>query len=409
VTYGSPFPATLSAKGAQAVLGITGFGTFVDAWGGLRLIVENLLVQSPLYLVFAILMLLGLSRTLTTLVRLIMIWGVLHLFAYMLLGVAPYRWYYVPLLPGVLLLSAYGLDRIRSLKIPHTVALISIMFLAILPLVSQLTSFAQIATYFEWGGERQTMLPIVDWKAYGEAGEWLNTHTASDTTVGVSEVGQVGFYADRYMTDYLGLLQPDVAALLKRGDLYSWLVGYAPDYLVFQRFQGKVGLALYNYFIEYDPWFNANYHEVAKFDDPRYILGPVVIYKRGIPKNPSPTPQTVAADFGPVRLTGISADMQDRSSGAVRLRLDWKVTGDLPESLHIAVAVLDVPEEIKFDGDYQTEDWPEQVSTWHTLMVPPTVPAGQYPLLVSLGILNGGYIPQTAGNLTIPSSEDDDP
>ena len=46
-----------------------------------------------------------------------------------------------------------------------------------------------------------------------ETGEWLDKNTPPDATVGVAEVGQIGFYARRYMTDYLGLLQPAVAAL----------------------------------------------------------------------------------------------------------------------------------------------------------------------------------------------------
>src|SRR6266496_5004966 len=101
-------------------------------------------------------------------------------------------------------------------------------------ILAEINSFVRINDQIQNGGPSDVMLPIVDWQAYRDVGEWLDQQTPPDATVGVAEVGQVGFYANRWMTDYLGLLQPDVAAALKRGDLYSWLAGYAPDYLVFQ-------------------------------------------------------------------------------------------------------------------------------------------------------------------------------
>src|SRR5262249_29649949 len=139
--------------------------------------------------------------------------------------------------------------------------------ISVFPIIAQVMTFARIDNMMQNGGPVDVMLPIVDWQAYRDVGDWLDKQTPADATVGVAEVGQVGFYANRWMTDYLGLLQPDVAAALKRGDLYSWLAGYAPDYLVFQRFRGAA-LVLYNYVIQDDPWFKSNYQQAAEFDDP---------------------------------------------------------------------------------------------------------------------------------------------
>lgn len=391
LTYGSPFPATLSAKSAQSVLGITGFGVFVDAWGGLRLIVESLLEQSLLYLAFLPLLVFGLRGGSVPLVLLVG-WGVLHFAAYVVLGVAPYRWYYVPLLPGVVALAAGGLHFLLKKQ-----AWVGAVF-AVLVIGAQGTSLVQIASYFERGGERQTMLPVVDWRAYREAGEWLNAHAAPDAFIGVAEVGQLGFYADRTMTDYLGLLQPEVSHLLKRGDLYSWLVGYAPEYLVFQRFGGKVGLALYNYFIEYDGWFNANYHEAAKFDDPRYVLGPVVIYQRTLPVNRQAETHLAAGDFQILRLTGYAVDVQ---GAAARVRLDWQKAGVLPENLHITLVVLGLPEDVRFDGDYATDYWGEVESTWHSLILPEAILPGQYTISATINLPDGAYISLDIGYMDI--------
>jgi hypothetical protein len=245
------------------------------------------------------------------------------------------------------------------------------------------------------------MLPVVDWKAYQDVGEWLDRETPPEATVGVAEVGQVGFYAHRWMTDYLGLLQPDVAAALKRGDLYSWLAGYAPDYLVFQRFRGAA-LVLYNYVIQDDPWFTTTYQQAAEFDDPRYVSGPVTIFKRVTSPRPLVSPP-VQLDYDHLKLLGLATDADSLTDegGAVRVRLDWQVAGELPPNLHIAVKIVDQGSNPGFDGDYQTANWNGSFSTWHGFVVPDTIAPGQYPLLVAVGPQGGPYQEQYATTIEI--------
>ncbi len=402
-TYGSPFPVTLSAKSAQAVLGITGLGYNITYWEGLRLILRSLMLQSPLYISFALLIIFGLAGDISASTGLVVIWGALHLVAYILLGVAPYRWYYAPLVPGAVMLAASGLryldNRVgsRMAGVGHYV----VIAIAAFPILAQVTTFTRITEMIQSGGAVDVMLPIVDWQAYRETGEWLDANTPPDATIGVAEVGQVGFYANRWMTDYLGLLQPDVAAALRRGDLYTWLAGYAPDYLVFQRFRGA-GLVLYNYVIQDDPWFNTNYQPAAEFDDPRYASGPVTIFKRVTPDLPLAS-QTVQLDYGGFRLTGFATDANELTTGggAVRVRLDWQVQGVLPPKMHIAVKIVDQATNPGFDGDYQTENWSGSFSTWHGFVLPDTLAAGNYALVVAVGPQGGPYQEQVAGEVTI--------
>ncbi len=403
-TYGSPFPVTLSAKSAQAVLGITGMGVDVTTWEGLRLILRSLMLQSPLYVALALLVLFGFANSFNASMVIVVVWGALHLLAYMLLKVAPYRWYYAPLVPGAVLLAALGLDyllkRLSLRQIRATPVLIGAI--AVFPLIAQATSFNLISQRIQSGGPVDVMLPIVDWQAYRETGEWLDQNTPTDATVGVAEVGQIGFYARRYMTDYLGLLQPDVAAGLKRDDFYSWLVGYAPDYLVFQRFRGAV-LVLYNYVIQDDAWFNANYQSVAEFDDARYSSGPVTIFKR-VTNKPSVTPQPVQLNFGNLRLVGVATDANaiPTNGGSVRVRLDWEVVGMLPDDLHIAVKGLAMAGgNPSFDGDYHTPNWRGHFSTWHGFVVPNGIVPGIYILLVAVGPKGGPYLEQGVGTLKV--------
>ncbi len=403
-TYGSPFPVTLSAKSAQAVLGITGMGVDVTVWEGLRLILRSLMQQSSLYIALALLVLFGLANKFNRSLTIIVGWGGLHLLAYILLKVAPYRWYYAPLVPGAVLLAALGLDYLAQRLTVRGMRFASALVgaIAVFPLIAQLSSFSVISQRIQFGGDVDVMLPIVDWKAYRETGEWLDANTRSDATVGVAEVGQIGFYARRYMTDYLGLLQPDVAASLKRDDFYSWLVGYAPDYLVFQRFRGAA-LVLYNYVIQDDPWFNANYRPVVEFDDPRYSSGPVTIFER-VTSKPAITPQPVQLDFDGLQLVGFAVEQDPITTdgGAVRIRLDWEVIGLLPDELHIAVKGLDMGgKNPGFDGDYRTPNWHGRFSTWHGFVVPSGVIPGDYTLLVAVGPKGGPYLEQGVGTLKV--------
>ncbi len=405
-TYGSAFPATLSAKSAQAVLGITGLGVNVNAWDGLKLILRSLMLQSPLYIALALLLLFGLAGTINVPILIVVVWGALHLLAYVVLKVAPYRWYYAPLVPGAVLLATGGLDYVQQRLLARGVKVAPIVVgaIAIFPLIAQVSSFVRIGDVIVHGGANDVMLPIVDWQAYRDTGEWLDANTPPDAKIGVAEVGQLGFYANRWMTDYLGLLQPDVAAMLKRGDLYSWLAGYAPDYLVFQHFRGAA-LVLYNYVIQDDPWFNASYQQVAQFDDPRYTAGPVIIFQRGM-QRPVDS-QTAQLDFGGLRLVGLATDGDSVTAqgGPVRVRLDWQVTGSLPANLHIAVKGLGMNgTNPGFDGDYDTANWQGTFSTWHGFVVPAGVPAGAYTLLVAVGPKGGPYLEQGAGQLEVVSS-----
>jgi arabinofuranosyltransferase len=406
VTYGSPFPATLSAKSAQAVLGISGLGLDVDMWEGLRLILRSLMQQSPLYVVLALLLLFGMAGSLSNSVVLIAVWSGLHLLAYIMLNVAPYRWYYAPLLPGAVVLAACGLYylqqrlQLRGFRYGFVV----VAAIALFPLMAQISSFTKINQYLNNGGAADVMLPVVDWDAYRQTGEWLEQNTPADATVGVAEVGQVGFYAHRWMTDYLGLLQPDVTASLRRGDLYSWLVGYAPDYLVFQRFRG-IGLVLYNLYIQDDPWFKVNYQPVVDFDDSRYTAGPVTIFARNHPQ-PALVSENTQLEFGNLQLVGFASDGATIPSagGAVRVRLDWDVHGRLPSNLHIAVKGLDMAgSNPGFDGDYDTSNWSGRFSTWHGFVVPAS-PPGQYKLLVSVGPRGGPYQDEVLGNLQVSTN-----
>jgi hypothetical protein len=75
---------------------------------------------------------------------------------------------------------------------------------------------------------------------YHQVGEWLRENTAPGDLVGALEVGIVGYYAQRPVVDFAGLLQPEVAARLGMGTTYEdaavWAVErFQPKYLIMNK------------------------------------------------------------------------------------------------------------------------------------------------------------------------------
>ena len=72
---------------------------------------------------------------------------------------------------------------------------------------------------------------------YPVVGEWLRDHTPVQASVGTLEVGLIGYYSQRRMIDFAGLIQPQVSNQLTVQATYEdaalWAVKYYhPDYLV---------------------------------------------------------------------------------------------------------------------------------------------------------------------------------
>ena len=135
----------------------------------------------------------------------LLLWTGLYLLAYVILGVSRYFWYYGPLAPAAALLATLGL--VASLRWaaqhwrlirPYAPALL------VLGLLLLLAPQAKSAVYrLQHSDQRQA--------AYRKAGEWLVTNTPPDATVGMLEVGVIGYYARRPVIGFAGLIQPENA------------------------------------------------------------------------------------------------------------------------------------------------------------------------------------------------------
>lgn len=67
------------------------------------------------------------------------------------------------------------------------------------------------------------------YRIYRVAGEWLRANAPADARVGALEVGVIGYFARRPMVDFAGLLQPDVAQVMRRETSYEDTALYAVE------------------------------------------------------------------------------------------------------------------------------------------------------------------------------------
>lgn len=303
--FGSPLPVTLAAKSAQTTLGVTGFYPHTTFAEGAWILVRAYLSQSKLYLLVAACAGVGLVTAAKHAQWLwpMNVWTALYFCAYVALGVAPYQWYYAPLVPAIVVLPALGMEVIlrrlesmlatRSVRPtqPEVPAMLTprwragvAVALGLLLLAPQLVSLAEMHRALREPGQVPPespvykVLPEAKVRVYRQVGEWLSQNTPLDAVVGVTEVGVIGYYADRTMVDFLGLLRPDVARALASGNMPWALLYYQPDYVVLTRVN-----PLYSYDLRADQWFQQAYLPVRVFEDERFWGGPVTVYGRKTP------------------------------------------------------------------------------------------------------------------------------
>jgi hypothetical protein len=221
-TLGSVLPDTLAAKVAQSQSGFWGSGwIFLRDW-------EPLLRQSQSLvrwgMVLALLAVVGLTRL--WLLRLgawytaalLAFTGLFVLFYGVLLNVPGYHWYYSLPVYTLSVLAAVGgaglwqLGRTRRDPLHLSVALLGCGGL----LLFGLTGF--------WQGFNGSV--------YRDVGLWIRDHTAPAARVAATEIGYIGWYSERPMIDYLGLLTPVSARELGRREMTTWVRRENPDYWV---------------------------------------------------------------------------------------------------------------------------------------------------------------------------------
>ena len=121
-------------------------------------------------------------------------------------------------------------------------------------------------------------LPGPQYPAYRPVGEWLAANAPVTATVGVTEVGIMGYYAQRPMIDFLGLLDRDVSDALGRGDMSWALYARQPDYVALSSVNPAYAYNPYQ-----DPWFQGAYEPAQTIPARGFWGGDMTIYRRVVP------------------------------------------------------------------------------------------------------------------------------
>ncbi|MBX0330161.1 hypothetical protein K2Z83_21055 [Oscillochloris sp. ZM17-4] len=222
--FGSPVPVTLAAKRHQAlIVGSRSFGQgLIDKLGELWAL--------PAYRLLLILALIGIGYALLRRRAALGLlgWVALYSLAYVMLGVTSYFWYYGPVFLGVTAAAGLGVAGVaaglRRLVAPQVAGGAGLALLAVL-LVAQIGSLVSLESRLD-----PRLL------VYRQVGEWLRANTPADASVGTLEVGVIGYYSQRTMIDFAGLIQPEAAAQFDAQHGYlevaRWsMERYRPQYL----------------------------------------------------------------------------------------------------------------------------------------------------------------------------------
>lgn len=232
--FGSPIPLTLAAKQHQGMMAIS--QRFPQ---GLVQLARNGLT-SPSGLIQAGWALAGLIFVFCCARQwaLFLAWPLVYSCAFSALGVTSHFWYYAPLVPGYVALIGLGVDglfvganRVLNREQENPSKLPTVFNAGLVFLILTIAAFQSytVITNARASDPR--------YKIYRKLGRWLNIHTPLDSTVSALEIGIIGYYTDRRIIDFAGLIRPDIAQYLAHNITYLdaaeyVLRRYQPDFLV---------------------------------------------------------------------------------------------------------------------------------------------------------------------------------
>jgi hypothetical protein len=258
--FGSPFPATLQAKLHQSDMSVTmGFIDGVLHWA-------KIYARRPVYWLYLPLILAGAVAAVRkhrwTLP--LLLWAVLYFAGYSILNVPRYHWYYSPLIPPLMLLIGLAVSELSELGFADSRHRVIIgLVLSVVLVWPSLQAFGNLVKNSPDGRAQ----------IYTQAGEWLKQNTPSEATVGTLEVGILGYFSERSIVDFAGLIQPDISRQVASGyeNAAIWAIeAYRPDYLIFhpEWFPNLIALS----------WFPDRYQLIEQFENERYASSPLNVY-----------------------------------------------------------------------------------------------------------------------------------
>ncbi len=195
-------------------------------------------------------------------------WMIFYAIGYMVLNVATYPWYQLPMSFVFNILFGFGLIAIVKLLIkylkPYALS-VTASFLTVGLFVYLLTypTFNDLVT-FKGDGRGAS---------YTTLSQWFREHTDSSESVAYIEVGYLGYYTDNRIIDLAGLVLPDITPHIAERDFAWGFWHYRPDYYIYLP---DFDWALAS--IRADPRFDQEYQPVATLPGPRST--DFIIFKR---------------------------------------------------------------------------------------------------------------------------------
>lgn len=195
---GSLIPDTFFIKTGQ---GSWGAWTFSN---GMWMYLDRFPLQTALAVCFLPLMALGISRRVSTVpvLRLIFMLGLVHYFGYSVLRVPPYHWYYITEVVVVILLGCFGLG-VCSQYARENIVWWQIIEGATVAgfLIPALGMFFFLASSEFRVGEMPIHTNWADHERYKEVGLWLKENTSGQGIELKGEIGSMAYYCECSLLD----------------------------------------------------------------------------------------------------------------------------------------------------------------------------------------------------------------
>ena len=404
--YGNPLPATLGAKVAQGEfdwLGqgfLEGFYEHWDHWVRIQNLETFYII--PVFMILGILVTLRTERPWLILVAR----DALYVAAFVGLGVPAAPWYYAPLMPGVAMLTARGIQLLadsfiwilnkltqhfRKRLLPARAQLLLSGAILAGALTISLSNFYPAAQFF--------IDQNPDWKAeiYPDAARWIAQNTNASANLATIDIGHLGYWSDRQIIDIVGLAQPDVAAKIAEGDF-----GYA-----IQRYQPDMVLIGFSWLpeIQSQAWFQTDY-TLRHYFKYRNHSEPLMLFSRrqGVKVQTNLIPpaaiQPFAADFNrQISLTGYHLNRQLQPGAPLNLTLFWKAVAPVEIDFTVFVQMVDDQNKIMAQKDskpqhgfYGTIHWRpgETIIDSHTIPLGLEISPGAYDLVIGFYEVESG-------------------
>lgn len=224
VYSGSLFPSTLAAKTAQLDSGF--WRPYLrGSWKAISALHDGGAGVVQFFLIVLVLAVCGgvvttaVHKSAWQIVLTLLISTVGLVSFYFAVGIPAYAWYYALPTYSLLVFASVGFDSgIRLLTTQPMVRLASVATLAAILVIA--------------GLQLSITSPTRDRIDFEEVGAWLRENTQPSSTIAAMEIGKIGWFSQRQMVDYLGLLDSGANGAVARGDFLWWPSHYQPDYWV---------------------------------------------------------------------------------------------------------------------------------------------------------------------------------